>query len=66
VQEIVLGDDNYSLVRVPPLVWNGFKGIGLQKAIVANLATVPHDPQEISRLDPINGGIPYDWNLKHR
>src|SRR5207249_4138657 len=28
LQELFLGENNYSLVRVPPLVVNGFKGIG--------------------------------------
>jgi len=65
LQEIFLGEDNYVLVRVPPLVWNGFKGIGLQSAIVANCATHPHDPAEISRLDPTDNHIPYDWSLRH-
>lgn len=66
VQELFLGEDNYSLVCIPPLVWNGFKGLGTGRAIVANCATIPHDPQEIRRLDPMDRTIPYDWNLKHR
>jgi len=65
LQEIVIGEDNYVLVRVPPLVWNGFKGIGLKTAVVANCATHPHDPAEISRLDPFDNHILYDWSLKH-
>ena len=28
VQEIFLGPDNYCLVTIPPMVWNGFKGLG--------------------------------------
>nr|WP_320148047.1 dTDP-4-dehydrorhamnose 3,5-epimerase family protein [uncultured Anaeromusa sp.] len=66
VQEIFLGPDNYCLVTVPPMVWNGFKGIGSELAIVANCSTIPHDPQEIDRLDPFDSRIPYDWSLKHR
>jgi dTDP-4-dehydrorhamnose 3,5-epimerase len=66
VQEIFLGPDNYQLVTVPPLVWNGFKGIGLQTALVANCASIPHDPTEIDRLDPFDPTIPYDWDIKHR
>ncbi len=66
IQEIFIGEDNYCLVKIPPMVWNGFKGVGTQKAIVANCATLPHDPQEIERLDPLNNHIPYDWRLKHR
>jgi dTDP-4-dehydrorhamnose 3,5-epimerase len=46
-------------------VWNGFKGVGTQTAIVANCATHSHDPDEIQRLDPFSEKIPYDWDLKH-
>ena len=67
IAEIFLGEDFYALVQVPPGVWNGFKGIGLIPALVANCATIVHDPDEISRLDPLhNDVIPYDWSLKHR
>ena len=66
MQEIFLGPDNYCLVTVPPLVWNGFKGIGTEAAVVANCASIAHDPEEISRCDPMDGSIPYDWEIKHR
>lgn len=66
VQEIFMGEENYCLVTVPPLIWNGFKGIGTTKAMVANCATIPHDPEEIERRDPFDPSIPYDWSLKHR
>jgi dTDP-4-dehydrorhamnose 3,5-epimerase len=65
VQEIHVGDLNYALVTIPPLVWNGFKGEGAKPALVANCATIPHDPGEIERLDPFENDIPYDWSLKH-
>lgn len=66
VQELFLGADNYCLVLVPPLIWNGFKGIGVHTALVANCATEEHDPNEIVRLDPKENGIPYQWDLIHR
>jgi dTDP-4-dehydrorhamnose 3,5-epimerase len=65
LDEIYLGESNYALVTVPPFVWNGFKGIGEHRAIVANCASIPHDPGEIVRLDPFSDRIPYDWSLKH-
>ena len=65
LDEIFLGEANYALVTVPPFVWNGFKGIGEHAAIVANCATIPHDPDEIVRLDPFSEKIPYDWAIKH-
>lgn len=64
--ELFLGPDNYQLVSIPPLVWNGFKGYGAEAALVANCADLPHDPHEIERLDPFDPSIPYDWDLKHR
>ncbi len=66
LMEIVTGERSYQLVTVPPRVWNGFKGVGTDPALVANCATIPHDPEEIHRLDPFDPSIPYDWALKHR
>lgn len=65
VQEIYLGRENYKLVTIPPMIWNGFKGIGTEPAIVANCSTIPHDPDEIERMDPFENEIPYNWELKN-
>ena len=66
VQEFFMGPDNYCLVTVPPMIWNGFKGIGTETAVVANCASIGHDPTEIERKDPFDPSIPYDWSIKHR
>lgn len=66
VQEIFLGPENYCLVSIPPLVWNGFKGVGTTPSIVANCSTIPHDPAEIDRTSPDDPSIPYTWELKNR
>jgi dTDP-4-dehydrorhamnose 3,5-epimerase len=66
VQEIFISPENYMLVTVPPLIWNGFKSVGTQTAIVANCATLPHRQDEIDRLPAFDSRVPYDWNLKHR
>ena len=65
VQELHIGELNYVLVTIPPLVWNGFKGEGTGPALIANCASIPHDPDEIDRLDPFDNDIPYDWALRH-
>ena len=65
LQELFVGESNYALVTVPPHIWNGFKGIGHPYSIVANCATIPHDPAEITRLDPFSSKIPYDWEVRH-
>lgn len=64
-QEIFLGADNYCLVTVPPFIWNGFKGLGTAPAVIANCASIPHDPDEIDRRDPFDSAIGYDWALQH-
>ena len=66
IMELFVGEDNYVLVKVPPGVVNGFKGIGTKTAIVANCATIPHDPTEIIRIDPFDSNIPYKWDLVNR
>ena len=65
VQEIFFGQVNYQLVRVPPGVVNGFTATGGERAIVANCADIPHDPTEITRIDPFTSSIPYNWAVKH-
>lgn len=65
LMELYVGTGNYVLVQIPPGVWNGVKRLGQTPSIMANCATLPHDPEEIGRLDPFSEGIPYDWALRH-
>lgn len=65
LQELFIGQENYQLVKIPPYIWNGFKGVGGEMAILANCATLPHDPGEIIRMSPFDESIPYDWELQH-
>jgi len=62
VQEFFLSQKNYKLISVPPLIWNGFMGIGDETAIVANCADFPYDSSEIKRKSAFDKEIPYDWN----
>ncbi len=66
VQEFFISPENYYLVTVPPLIWNGFKCVGTETSIVANCSTQPHEPSEIERKSPNDPTIPYNWNLLHR
>ena len=65
-QELFISPENYMLVTVPPLIWNGFKCVGNNTAIVANCATMPHSSDEIERRPPCDQSIPYEWALEHR
>ena len=60
-QELILSPKNYFLVTIPPLIWNGFKGIGKNESIIANCLTIPHDEREIVRKDPSDKKFNYNW-----
>lgn len=64
--DMILDEDHYKLVRVPPGVWNGFIGLGDTRALVANCASIPHDPEEIVRIDPVENHIGYNWEAPPR
>jgi dTDP-4-dehydrorhamnose 3,5-epimerase len=64
LQELFIGHGNYQLVQIPPRVWNGYKTVGTEMAMLANCPTLPHDPNEMIRMSPFDPSIPYDWDLK--
>ena len=66
IDEYFLSPENYFLLTVPPLVWNGWKGLGEHTAIVANCASIPHDTNEIERKSATDPSIPYDWKIQHK
>lgn len=66
ILEIITGDENYLLIRIPPFIWNGFMGIKRGFSIVANCASIPHEKKEIERLDHFSGKIPYSWVPKKK
>ena len=63
--ELFVGDKNPLLLRVPPLVYHGFKGIGTETAYFLSISTEHYnyfEPDEF-RLPPDTDLIPYDWGL---
>jgi dTDP-4-dehydrorhamnose 3,5-epimerase len=61
IQELILSTDDYFLVTVPPLIWNGFVNIGKDNSILANCSSVPYRNDEIIRKSPYDKQIPYIW-----
>jgi len=66
VEEYFMSPEDYFLLTVPPLVWNGWKGVGEEVSIVANCATMVHDVNEIERKSFSAKDIPYDWGIQHK
>lgn len=45
-ERIVLGENDYRRLFVPPNVWVAFEGVGASKNLLMNLASIEHDPTE--------------------
>lgn len=63
LEEIFMGDLDYKLVKIPPGVANGWKCIGTETAILANLSDLPHEIGEMDRIEPFSKQIPYNWDI---
>jgi dTDP-4-dehydrorhamnose 3,5-epimerase len=68
VNEFFIGERNPCLIKIPPLVVHGFKGIGQDVTLVVNVPTEPYnyDEPDEYRLPFDTAEIPYDWALKQR
>ena len=65
VNEFFVGDKNFILISVPPMVYHGFKAIGTETAYFLSIPTLPYNYEEPDefRLPPDTKEIPYDWGL---
>ena len=61
-QEIIMSLDNYSLITIPPNIWNGFKGIHNNHSIIANCLNLPHNEKEMVRLNYDDIKFKYSWD----
>jgi dTDP-4-dehydrorhamnose 3,5-epimerase len=65
INEFFIGTQNPMLVRVPNLVYHGWKCISGDVSLVVNVPTEPysHDDPDEYRMEP-HGTLPYDWTRK--
>ena len=64
VQTVMLSPqatETYALLIIPPGIWNGFRGVGETTSVIANCASLPHDPSEAESLPSGDPSIPYTW-----
>ncbi len=66
VNEFFIGDYNPMLVKVPKMVYHGWKCVSYEEALVVNVPTEPYDREDPDeyRLDPHMNDIPYKWERK--
>ena len=60
-QELFLSIENYSLITIPPNVWNGFKGLNKGHSIIANCLNLPHNEKEMIRSEINDNRFNYKW-----
>ena len=66
VNEFFLGEHNPILLKIPKMVYHGFKTISETEAVCLNIPTevyVYDDPDE-HRVPPHENDIPYSWDRK--
>ena len=63
INEFILSLEDPFLVKIPKMVYHGFKCIADTESIVLNVPTLPFNRQEPDeyRIDPYDNNIPYDW-----
>ena len=66
INEFFIGDYNPALVRVPKMVYHGWKCISEEEAIIINAPTEVYNRQQPDefRQDPHINDIPYKWERK--
>lgn len=62
INEIYLGEENYSLVTIPTGIITAYKCISKKNSILANCSTLPHDPKEMINYDFKGDKVPYNWD----
>jgi len=63
INEFILSLDDPFMVKIPKMVYHGFKGIADSESMILNVPTMPYDRNEPDefRVDALENDIPYDW-----
>jgi dTDP-4-dehydrorhamnose 3,5-epimerase len=66
VNQFFIGDYNPMVIKVPKMVYHGWKCISEEEALVVNVPTEAYDRQNPDefRLDAHENNIPYKWERK--
>jgi len=49
LKNIIVGEDNYCRITVPPMIWFGFKGLSNHTSYILNISDERHNPSEVER-----------------
>jgi len=62
LREIYIGEQNYNLITIPPGIWVSFASLN-EESVLANCASILHDPAEGLSLPVETERIPYNWEI---
>jgi dTDP-4-dehydrorhamnose 3,5-epimerase len=57
-----IGEERYARLTVPPKIWFSFKAVGPQDGLLANMADILHDSDEVERR-PYES-MPINWEVQ--
>jgi dTDP-4-dehydrorhamnose 3,5-epimerase len=60
-QEVIISQDNFCRLTVPPMIWLGFQNLSDGDSVLLNIANIEHDPNEVEQksTDQIN----FNWSV---
>ena len=59
--EVILSEENYKRLTIPPDIWFGFQSIKPITSIILNIASIKHNPDEVVRKGIEE--IYFNWGL---
>ncbi|WP_276359551.1 WxcM-like domain-containing protein [Daejeonella sp. H1SJ63] len=57
--QVNIGSGQYKRLTVPPMIWMAFQGVGDERNLLLNIASIEHDPNEAENRDLLN--IDFKW-----
>ncbi len=46
---LIIGEDNYGLISIPPKIWYSFKGLSKKTSLILNISDYEHDEKNIKK-----------------
>lgn len=62
LEEIVIGEKHYFLIKVPEKIWYSFRTVSREASYIFNCTTLPHEPEESITKELNTKDIPYQWS----
>jgi dTDP-4-dehydrorhamnose 3,5-epimerase len=62
INEIIIGEDNYGLLRIPHSIIYAFQTISNKESLIVNFTDQPHSETNAMNYDLNDPAIKYKWN----